>query len=120
MFAMKCFHHRLLVDPKERTIRHCSRGSHALSLTGQRAFPKEVSVTQHAYGGFSAGLGYDGELHPAGLDIKDRVRPIPLGKDSSFLGNSHVLPASANGCEESGGIELALLLIRYCGRTHQR
>jgi hypothetical protein len=83
-------------------------------LWNQRTFAKEVSFFQHTDGRFSAGLGYDGELHFAGLNIEDRIRSVFLCEDRLLLGNSHVLPAIADGCKEGGGVEVTLLLIRYC------
>src|SRR6202521_2560378 len=118
MFAVQRTHHRFLVDPQDFTIRHRSRGSHALGLACQRALAKEVSLTQYPDSRFPAGLGNDGELHFAFLDIEDRVRRIPLREDSLLFGKSQVLPALANGCEEGVGIELAAFLIRLCRGAH--
>jgi hypothetical protein len=53
------------------------------------------------------------------LDIEDRVRRIPLRKDSLLLGEGEVLPALANGGEKGVGIELATLLVRDRGRAHE-
>ena len=43
------------------------------------------------------------------MDVENRIRRIPLREDSLLFGESQVLPALANGCEEGAGIELAAL-----------
>src|ERR1700691_3640143 len=109
MFPVQRIRHRLFVDPQNFTIRDRGRGSHAQSLTSQRAFPKETSVRQQANGCLPAGRRDDGQLHFAVLDIEDRVRHISLCEDSLFPGESEALTALANSCKEVCGIELAAI-----------
>jgi hypothetical protein len=58
MFAVKCNHHRLLVDPHKVAICHWGCGAHTQNLTSQCTLTKEVPLTHYADRGFFAGLGY--------------------------------------------------------------
>src|SRR5205807_10491050 len=77
VFPMKRPHHRLLLGAQKLAIRHCSCGSHAESLSCQRAFPKEIPLTQYADRGFLPRLRNDGEPTFAFLDIEDSVSCFP-------------------------------------------
>jgi len=83
VFAIKRFHHRLLLNPQKLAVCHCSRRSHTESLACQRAFTKEIPLAQCADRCFLAGLRDDGEPDLAFLDIEHSVSDISLGEDPS-------------------------------------
>src|ERR1035438_206751 len=103
-----------LLSIRRRLQSVIATADHAQSLTGQRAFPKKISVAQDADRRFLARLGHDGQSDFALLNVEDRVGRISLGEDPLLLGDGQALPALSNGCEESAGIELTVLSGRNC------
>jgi hypothetical protein len=106
MFAVKCNHHRLLVDPHKVAICHWGCGAHTQNLTSQCTLTKEVPLTHYADRGFFAGLGYDGEQYFTFLDIEDSVRPVPLRNIKGFFGTATVFLPSPIVARK--GVEIAV------------
>ena len=101
MLAVKRAHHGLFFDPRELALCHRGCRSHAKRLACQGSFSEEIAVTQDANRRFLAGLGDDGQLYFALLDIENRVRRVALREDGVLFRNLNRLPALANRRKET-------------------
>ena len=92
------------VDFHDFGIRHGGGRSDLRGLTREAAFAEEVAFGQHADNAVFALLRDDADLHPALLDVIDRVRFVALAEDFLALGVLDVGAAGADLVEKRQGI----------------
>ena len=63
----------------------CNGGGQAQPVSGQALLAAEIAGHKDCDHSFLSGLGYHQHLDLAGLDIKNAVRSIALGKDNLIL-----------------------------------
>ena len=86
-------------------------GGHAKSLYGRKRFlSNKIGCGQQSDCGLFAVLRYDGDPGAAFLQIKDRIRGIPLAKESLLWLQFDNCPSKSGICKKRSGIEFSILL----------
>ena len=82
---MEHANHGLLLKPHDLAVRHRRRRRDALLLPGQASFAAKFVRSKNCDNSFFALLGKDGDLDLALLNVKNRIRDIPLREDRLIL-----------------------------------
>ena len=93
----------------DQTVFHRRRGRDAHRMTVHAAFAKELAGAENPDHRLFALFGYDNNLDPAFLNIKDRVCHVSLGEDDLvFAKFKYGFPLAHDG-EKLLGIECSLI-----------
>jgi len=105
--------HFISADHERRTGVHGGSGCHTQpDDRGERLLPNKIPGGEESDGGLFAFLRNDGYPSSAFLQIKDRIRRVPLGKECLFGFQGDYDSAESGVGEKTGGVEWKVFVVR--------